>query len=322
LDEKRAARVSATTRDHVQAVARKMGYLKDEMASALKRGRSNTIAVVVGDLTNPHFGPVLRGIVAGLEPKGMMLLVCESRDDSEHLKTILDRLRGRRIDGVLIVSARRRDGPTLRRFRRQNVPLMLAVQGVEGVRLPLCAYDDALGGRLAAQHLLTLGHKRMAQLRGPMDIMSCRDRAVGFSKAVKAAGIKETVVEGDAPEGSVEDGRRLMGKLFKGRGPLPTAIFAHHDLMAIGAIGIAREHGLRVPEDLSVVGFHDFPYVEELVPALTTIRCPREELGRLTAEMVLDVLRSPNGPPLIRRVTPTLVTRQSTGPPPRRPPAR
>jgi DNA-binding LacI/PurR family transcriptional regulator len=297
-----------------------MGYLKDEMASSLKRGRSNTIAVVVGDLTNPQVGPVLRGIVAGLEPKGMMPLVCETRDDSQHLKTILDRLRGRRIDGVLVIAARRQDGPTLRRFRRQEVPLMLALQGVQGLRLPLCAYDDALGGRLAAQHLLALGHKRVAQLRGPMDIMSCRDRAQGFSKAVNGAGVKEIVVEGEAPEGSVEDGRRLMRKLLDGRGPLPTGIFAHHDLMAIGAIGVARDYGLRIPDDLSIVGFHDFPYVEELVPALTSIRLSREELGRLTAEMVLEVLESPRGPtdrPVIKRVTPTLVTRESTGPPPK-----
>jgi len=317
LDPQKAFRVSEATRTRVQAIARRLGYLPDVMASGLKRGRSQTVAVVVGDLTNPNVAPVLRGIAAGLEPRGLMPLICETHDDSERLEQILNLLLSRRIDAILLSSATMRDGSLLRKIRGHNVPLVLAVQNCPGVRLPLCAYDDFLGGRLAAQHLLALGHRRLAQLRGPMDITSCRDRAIGFSKTVEAAGATEITVDGEAPTGSVEDGRRLMRKVLDRRRALPTAIFNHHDLMAIGALKLAREYGLRCPDDISFVGYHDLPGIDEVVPPLTSIRLPREELGRVAAEMMLERLASNERPVVQRRLTPTLVVRGSTAAPPR-----
>lgn len=296
-------------------MARRLGYQRDVLASGLKRGRSQTVAVVVGDLTNMNVTPVLRGIGNALEPEGMMPLICETQDDSERLQRIVDQLISRRIDALLLIASRLGDAPVLRRLRRLGVPTVLAVQSVPGVRLPACTYDDYLGGRLAAQHLLSLGHRRLAQLRGPEDIWSCVQRAAGFSRAVAEAGATEIKVTETAPTGSPDDGRRLMRQLMNRKAAPPTGIFVHHDLMAFGVLGFAAEHGLNVPDDFSLVGYHDLPHVELVAPPLTSIRLPREELGRIAAAIMLDVLQGPDHATRSRKLEPTLVVRQSTAPP-------
>jgi LacI family transcriptional regulator len=316
LDPATVRRVSVDTRKHVQAVAKKMGYQPDMVASGLKRGRTQTVAVIAGDLGNPNIAPVLRGIANGLERAGLMSLISETQDDSARLQRVLDHLMSRRVDAIIMTAARLRDAPTLRRVRRQGIPLVLAVQNVPGLRLPACTNDDHMGGVLAARHLLSLGHRRLAQLRGPMDINSCFMRAQGFSKTVKAAGAVEVVVRSTAPKGSPEEGALLMGELLGKKGPRPTGIFAHHDLMAFGALTAAEERGLTCPRDLSIVGYHNLPYNDRVVPPLTSIRQPREELGRIAAEILVAILTTPGQPPAPRRMAPTLVVRKSTGPPP------
>jgi LacI family transcriptional regulator len=316
LDPAKVWRVNVTTRKNVQAVARRMGYHPDLVASGLKRGRTNTVAVVVGDLGNPNIAPVLRGIANRLEPAGLMSLISETQDDPARLERILNHLLSRRVDAVIMTGARLGDGPKLRRLRRQGIPVVLAVQNVPGIRLPAYTNDDELGGTLAAQHLLSLGHRRVAQLRGPADIYSCFLRSQGFSKTIAAAGATEVVIRSTAPTGSAEDGHRMMRQLLDSKRALPTGIFAHHDLMAFGALTAAEERGLMCPRDLSMIGYYDLPHVDRVVPALTTIRQPREELGRLAAEVMVEILSSPARPPASRKLAPTLVVRQSTGPAP------
>jgi LacI family transcriptional regulator len=315
LDPNKAWRVNRATRAQVEKVARRLGYQRDVMASGLKRGRSQTVAVVVGDLTNPNVPEVLRGIANRLEPEGMLSLVCETEDDSGRLRRVLDQLVSRRIDGLLVIASKVGDAPVLRRMRSQGVPILLAVQNVPGVRLPVCTYDDFLGGRLAAQHLLSLGHRRLVQLRGPDDIYACAQRAAGFSRTIAEAGATEVSVRGTAPLGTADDGRRLIHELLGSKRGLPTGIFVHHDLMAFGVLSVAAERGLRAPADFSLVGYHDLPHVEHVMPPLTSVRLPREELGRVAGEMMLEVMRAPEQRPVWRKLQPTLIVRASTGPP-------
>ena len=316
LDPATVRRVSVDTRKHVQAVAKRMGYQPDMVASGLKRGRTQTVAVIAGDLGNPNIAPVLRGIANELEKVGLMSLICETQDDSGRLQRVLNHLIRRRVDAIIMTAARLHDAAKLRWIRRQGIPLVLAVQNVPGIRLPACTNDDHLGGVLAAKHLLSLGHRRLAQLRGPMDINSCFERARGFSKTVAAAGAVEVVVRSTAPAGSIEDGARLMRELLDKKGARPTGIFAHHDLMAFGALTAAEERGLRCPKDLSMIGYNNLPHDDRIVPPLTSIRQPREELGRIAAEILVSILTSPGRSPAPRRIAPSLVVRQSTGPPP------
>jgi LacI family transcriptional regulator len=316
LDPNKAWRVSVVTGKRVQALAKRMGYQRDLVASSLKLGRTQTVAAIVADLGNPSIAPVLRGVANRLEPAGFMSLFAETQDDSSRLERILNHLLSRRIDAIILTAARVGDGPILRRIRRHGIPVVLALQDVPGIRLPSCTTDDLLGGALAAQHLLALGHRRLAQLRGPADVHSLFQRAEGFSKAIAAAGATEVVIRSTAPLGTAEDGRRLMRLLLDGRQARPTGIFAHHDLMALGALTVAEERGLNCPRDLSIVGYNDLPNVERVVPPLTTIRQPLEEAGHVASDMLLEMLNSSNHQPPSRRLAPILVVRQSTGPAP------
>jgi DNA-binding LacI/PurR family transcriptional regulator len=151
-----------------------------------------------------------------------------------------------------------------------------------------------------------------------MDINSCYLRAQGFSKTIKAAGAVEVVVRSVAPKGSPEEGALLMRELLDKKGVRPTGIFVHHDLMAFGALTAAEERGLVAPRDLSMIGYHNLPHNDRIVPPLTSIRQPREELGRIAAEILVAMLTSPGRPPAPRRIAPSLVIRRSTGPPPER----
>ena len=318
LDPNKVWRVNVVTRKHVQAVARRMGYQRDMVASGLKRGRTRTVAVIAGDLGNPNIAPVLRGIANELEKVGLMSLISETQDDSARLQRVLNHLIRRRVDAIIMTAARLSDAAKLRWIRRQGIPLVLAVQNVPGIRLPACTNDDHLGGALAAKHLLSLGHRRLAQLRGPMDINSCFVRAQGFTTTVAAAGAAEVVVRSTAPTGSIDEGALLMRELLDKKGARPTGIFAHHDLMAFGALTAAEERGLSCPKDLSMVGYHNLPHDDRIVPPLTSILQPREELGRIAAQILIGMLDSPGPPPTPRRMAPTLVVRKSTGPPPDR----
>jgi len=315
LDPVTARQVNVVTGKRVQAIATRLGYHRDMVASGLKRGRTHTVAVIVGDLGNPNVAPLLRGISNRLEPAGLMPLIVETQNDPARLERILNHLLSRRVDAVIVTAARLGDGPTLRRIRRRGIPVVLAVQTVPGVRLPAFTNDDILGGSLAAQHLLALGHRRVAQLRGPADIYSCHQRAQGFSQTIAAAGATEVVLRSTGPMGTAEEGGRLMKQLLDSKRAMPTGIFAHHDLMAFGALSVAEERGLVCPRDFSMVGYNDLPNLERMVPPLTSVRLPREELGRLTAEVMVEMLSSGDRAPASRKLAPTLVVRQSTGPP-------
>jgi LacI family transcriptional regulator, galactose operon repressor len=314
LDPNKVWRVNEATRKHVQAVARRMGYQRDMVASGLKRGRTHTVAVVVPDLGNPFIAPILRGIANRLESAGLMSLISETQDDPERLERILNHLVSRRVDAVILAAARLGDGPKLRRFSRQGIPVVLAVRKVPRNQMPTCTNDELLGGTLAAAHLIALGHRRVAQLRGPSDFFSIMERGEGFSKAVTRAGATEVLVPSTAGLPTTDEGERLMRLLLDRTRAVPTAIFAHHDLLALGALTVMRERGLECPRDISLVGYHDLPQVDRVTPALTTIRQPAEELGRIAAEMTVAFLSSPGQPPPSRSLAPTLVVRESTAP--------
>jgi LacI family transcriptional regulator len=154
----------------------------------------------------------------------------------------------------------------------------------------------------------------VAQLRGPTDFFSTMERAQGFSKTVADADAVEVTVSSTARTPTPDEGARLMRLLLDRTRSVPTAVFAHHDLMALGALAALRERGLECPKHVSVIGFHALPQVDRVTPPLTTIRQPGEELGRIAADMTVAILNSPRQPPVSRSLAPTLVVRESTAP--------
>jgi LacI family transcriptional regulator len=315
LDPAKAWRVGASTRRHVETVALEMGYRRHMGASGLKRGRTHTVGVIVADLGNPFISPVLRGLANRLDEADLMPLITETQDDPARLSRVLNHVLERRVDAVVVGAARLGNAPILMDIARRRIPLLLFDRNVPQTGLPSCTHDHRQGGSLAAAHLLDLGHRRLAQLRGPADVSSFVDRGRGFSAAVTAAGAAETELPDVASKPSLAEGYRLARLLLGRPGRLPTAIFAHNDLMALGALDALTEAGLRCPGDVSVMGYNDSPHVDRVTPPLTTVRLHGQELGRLVGEMAVTALQSPGQIPVSLTLPPSMIIRESTAPP-------
>jgi LacI family transcriptional regulator, galactose operon repressor len=317
LDPAKAWRVGASTRLQVETIAREMGYRRHMGASGLKRGRTHTVGVIVADLGNPFISPVLRGLANRLEEAGLMPLITETQDDPARLARVLDHVLERRVDAVVVAAARLGNSPILMEVAGRNIPILLVDRNVPQTGLPSCTHDHRQGGTLAARHLLDLGHTRVAQLRGPSDVSSFVDRGHGFTDAVRARAT-EIELASAAATPSLQEGNRLLRMLLQQERQLPTAIFAHNDLMALGALDALAEAGLQCPGDISVIGYNDSPHVDRITPPLTTIRLHTQELGRLVGEMTVTAITSPDRPPMSLTLPPSLIVRKSTAPPPDR----
>ena len=304
--------VNPATRRRVIEAAEVLGYRGNQQASALRRGRTGIIGVIVADLGNPFIGPVLRGITSGLGGKGLLPIMTETRDSSDELARICNKLLANRVDAIICTAGRSADRATLKRLAKE-VPTVLAVRQFPNSGITTVSHDDAGGGRLAAEHLLSLGHTKLALLMGPQDIGSFEGRTRGFSEAVAAAGAECILVDEAIPLPTLDGGRELMEWLLEQTASeQPTGIFAQNDSIAVGAMHLAREHGLRCPDDISIVGYNDVPLTAHLTPALTTIRLPAYEIGRLAAELVATLIEDPGRSASTVTLSPELVIREST----------
>jgi LacI family transcriptional regulator len=267
--------------------------------------------VVVPDLSNPFFAPVVRGIENNLEGRGLMALIAETQDDRDRMSRVLDSLRGRRVDAIITAAARLGDERILRKAATQ-VPVVLAVRSLPDAGLPAITHDDERGGRLAAEHLLELGHRRIGQIVGPDDISSFRGRAAGFRNALRGTGVELVEIDETARHPGLAEGRRLMELFLDQHHDRPTAFFIHNDLMAFGALQALASNGLTCPGDVAVVGYNDTPMTEFTNPPITTVRLPGYELGRMAADTALMLIedRDRQGPSL--SLPPVLVPRAST----------
>jgi LacI family transcriptional regulator len=314
LSDDRVNLVNAGTRVRVRQVAEELGYRGNLQASALRRGRTQMIGVVVADLSNPFIGPVLRGISQGLDGRRLLPIMTESRDSSETLGRVCDLLLAQRVDGVICTAGRTADRATLTRLAKE-VPTVLAVRSWANSKITNVSHDDHRGGLLAAEHLASLGHTRVAQLIGPRDIGSFEERTRGYADGIAHAGGDCLDIELNVHLPTFDAGRKLMAALFDTAGAdLPTAIFAQNDSMAVGAMHMANKRGVQCPRDLSIIGYNDGPLTAHLTPALTTVRLPGYEMGRVAAELVVSLIEEFEQKPSSVSLAPELVVRDSTTP--------
>lgn len=314
LDPKRSHKVSPETRQRVEAAARALGYQANVLARGLRKGSTGLIGAVVADLGNPFLPPILRGLEDVLGPRGFMTAVSETHEDPKVFRRICEHLVARRVDGIVVSAAHTDDGPFVTALEK-SVPVVLAVRRVGGGGHHTVTHDDVLGARLVTEHLVALGHRQIAQLHGPANVSSFTGRARGFSEVMAEHGCAEVVVPDRAAEPTTAEGKRLAEVLLAGGGQLPTAIFAHNDLIAIGALEALSEAGLRCPTDISVVGYNDAPLTAHLAPPLTTVRLPSRALGRRAGAMLLNRLDGQPEPPGTVQLEPELVVRESVRPP-------
>jgi LacI family transcriptional regulator len=313
LDSETAHPVSPETRERVKRVAEELGYRHHMMARGLRRGFSSTVGVVVADLGNPYTAPVLRGLQSRLEGADYMALMTETCDDSQVLERAVGHLLARQVDGLVVLAVRSGDLDRVLGWA-SRVPVVLAVRTLPGSGIPAVTHDDRGGARLVAEHLAELGHRRVVQLPGPLDMQPCKDRHEAFAEAAAELGLEALAVP-PASRLVFDEGRRLMGLALEGRGRA-TAVFAHNDAMAMGAVRALRDAGLGCPGDVSVVGYNDVPMADCFDPPLTTIRLNGHEVGRQAGKAVLAAIRGLPLPDGSQPEPAELIVRASAAPPP------
>jgi LacI family transcriptional regulator len=314
LDTAGSSRIGTATTERVRSVAAELGYSRDLLASSLKRGVTQTVAVVVADLDNPLNARIIRGIARVLEADDFVPLVAETGESRERFEKLLDHFGRRRVDALICLAVRLDGAEILARKVDYDLPIVLGGRGLPGADYNTVRHDDVAGATLAAEHLAALGHRRVAQINGPTDIDAFVRRGAAFSAAAAAAGMEE--VEPPAP-GSVTptfvEGRRLMSALLDSP-RRPTGVFAPSDVMAVGALDAISDHGLRCPDDISVVGYNDLPLSRFVAPPLTTVELPAEELGAEAARMALESIADPGTRGRLVTLPARLIARRSSGP--------
>jgi LacI family transcriptional regulator len=315
-----SSEVSEATRRKVLQAAAALGYRPNVNARGLRKGRTGTIGVVINDFEHPYNAAVLHGIEAVLDEVGMLAFVTESHESSERLERALDHLMGRRVDAIIVTAARASDEKAVVKAA-ELLPVVLAVRTLPGTRLAVVEHDDYEGGVLAARHLIGLGHRALVQLAGSDDVSSFAQRSAGFLTGLREVGLLPAQELATLPLPTIENGRALMRSVLDQARP-PTAVFAHNDVMAAGALDAIAEAGLSCPGDVSVVGYDDMLLADHLAPPLTTVSLPSFHLGRLAAQMTRALLEHPDAPAARVSLPPELIVRGSTAPPTGEPAAR
>jgi LacI family transcriptional regulator len=311
-DETRAL-VNVETAKRVQRVAAELGYRPNPIARGLKTNRSFTVGVLVPDLTNPLFPPIVRGIEDRLEQAGYTALIVNTDNDSERERHHVEAMRARQVDGLISATARL-DHEVLEQAASE-LPLVLVNRSREDGSVPAVTVNDHEGIRLGVEHLTGLGHRRIGHLAGPQNTSTGHHRLAGFMDATAAAGLTADDIEIRVCGWFNErEGARACAELLDAA-PGLTAVLAANDLLAIGCYDTLEERGLRCPDDVSVVGFNDMPLVDHLRPPLTCVRVPQREIGVVAAELLLEGLADETAAPRSVLLEPTLIVRGSTAAP-------
>jgi LacI family transcriptional regulator len=308
------SRIGTETAEKVRSAAAELGYSRDLLASGLKRGMTKSVGVVIANHDNPYNVGLIRGATRVLEADEFVPLVAETAESEERFERLLRHLVGRRVDAVITSAVHLDGGEMLARLLGDEVPVVLAGRGLPSADHNAVLHDDVTGASLAAEHLMSLGHRRIAQLAGPADIDPFVRRARGFSAAIAAGPAREIRLLGpQSVTPTFEEGRRLMRGLLDSR-IRPTAVFAPSDVMAVGALDALATVGLRCPEDVSVVGYNDVRMARFVSPPLTTIELPAEQLGAEAARLALRAIENPAAPRRTVVLPARLIVRRSTGP--------
>jgi LacI family transcriptional regulator len=314
-----SVRVGAERSERIREAIAALGYHVDLGARGLRAGTTRTVGLVVPNISNPFFGEVARSIEHALTAEGFQTFLCDSGEDPAREEAYLENLASRRVDGLLVIYADEGAGPS-RLGGIAGVPLIFVDRGVQGHAS--VTIDNEHGGRLAARHLLDLGHRRIAVMIGGRDVANVALRVEGFVRELDDQGAPiagEYILEGpqSLTFGSAVDG------LFALAEP-PTAVFTTNDIIAVGVWQKLLSMGLRVPHDVSLIGFDDIELCRSLIPPLTTIAQDKQALGRLATERLLRAISArgehadrPEGAEDAAMIEPRLIVRESTAPPSR-----
>jgi LacI family transcriptional regulator len=299
-------RVAATTIERVQKLAQEQGYVADPVAATLRSGRSRMIGVLVPTLTDIVMGHLVMAIDEASQETGYLSMVVATHGSPEARLHAIDRLLGRRVDGLILCESQI-DDPLPPQLRNGDVPHVFAMRaGDDGISVTA---DDEAGGALVAEHFLEDGHEKVAVVPGPRNVRTAIDRVSGFTDALSARSNVTLLPPGTRPGYGVADGYQSTVKLLRRRSR-PTAIFCANDHAAIGAGRAIVEAGLRIGPDVALVGYNDIPQAAYLETPLSSVRTDLPLMGRTAAQQLVALLNGTEA--ASSQLTPTLIKRASS----------
>ncbi len=306
--------VASSTCERVWAAMQTLNYAPSAVARSLKVQATNTIGMLVTSSTNPFFAEVVRGVERYCLSQGYSLILCNTEGDTETARACLQMLIRKRIDGLLLLCTDTHTDLTGLLQQHEDLPLVIMDWGPATPHSDRIQDNSLRGGWLATRHLLELGHTAIACITGPHFKQPAQARLVGYHQAMQEAGC--TVDPGWIVEGNFDcqSGWQAMQHLLR-LPNRPTAVLACNDLMAMGVLRAAAEAGLRVPADLSVIGYDNIPFAQWLTPSLSSINQPKESLGELAVQTLLERIHDPAQPGRSLLLEPNLVARESTAAP-------
>jgi LacI family transcriptional regulator len=314
LDPARRDRLGEPVVRRVLEAAERLGYRPHAVAASLRSGRSKLIGIVVPDIANPVFSPIISGLEHALSARGYALIVADQAPERTAKSDIIQMLVARRVDGLVLANVSLKDD-AVERCLRWKVPVVLVNRAEGEARVPSVVSDDLAGMRLAVEHLVELGHRKILHIAGPQMLSTGALRRRGFIEAMRAAGLAPTDADIEEASAFTREAGLPAARLLLARCPHATAVVAANDLLALGVYEALREQHRRCPDDVSVIGHNDMPLVDLVEPPLSTIRISHREMGEQTGELLLDLING-TGQNASQIVThPLLVVRRSTQPP-------
>lgn len=305
-------RVSDVTREKVLAAAKEIGYTPNRLAASLRTSRSGNIVAIIPDISDSHNSKIIKGIEKVAYSRGYSVLLGDTQGSEERENELAEMTTSRQVDGIILMSHRipfdiGEDGLQI----DELPPIVNGCEFTGYDEIPAVAIDDVQAAMDATMHLIDYGHRDIAVITGNMDSTSSRDRLEGFRGAMAQSGLKineNLIVSGDY---TLQGGERAAGSLLLQKNR-PTAIFCFSDETALGCMYTLRQHGFKVPDDISVIGFDDIPVAQYIWPPLTTIWQPAEDIGSMCTTILLDLIDGKK-PEKTRHILPhKLLVREST----------
>ncbi|WP_416212948.1 ribose operon transcriptional repressor RbsR [Pantoea eucrina] len=302
--------VSERVRARVQQAISELNYAPSALARSLKLNETRTIGMLLTASSNPFYAEVVRGVENSCYERGYSLILCNTEGDEERMNRSLETLMQKRVDGLLLMCTESHLPSAEILNRYPSVPMVMMDWAPFEGRGDIIQDNALLGGELATQHLIDRGYTRIACIAGPQDKTPARMRLEGFHKAMRSSGLpvpEAYVVDGDF---EFQGGFNAMNQLLALENP-PQAVFTSNDAMAVGVYHALFQAGLSVPQDMAVVGYDDIELARYLTPPLSTVHQPKDALGELAIETLINRLRDPDASQQMLELTPELVERGS-----------
>lgn len=281
--------VSENTRKKIKKVIEKLNYNPNSIARSLVLKKSNTIGLIIPDISNPFFPEVSKAIEKEFKKFGYHIIFCNTGNTVEGEKEALKTIKSRQVDGIVLSLSRSNESELLQ-LKELNFPVV-QIDRIVSDKIPSITIDNIESAYKATNYLIELGHQKIAHITGDLATHTAKDRLNGFKKALQEHGLlkenQKFILEADYTKSS---GKRMMDKLLR-YSQKPTAVFIANDIMAIGAYSSIKDHQLQVPEDISIIGHDDIEIASIMTPTLTTMKQPQYEIGKLAVEKLINLIK-------------------------------